>query len=60
MTFLQKKVGILLRIMIAYIQLAQLILGQFAFYAMIRRYFDLLKMMLKVMILPWASGSKQI
>ena len=42
------------------IQLAQLIFGRFAFYAMIRGYFNLLKVALKVMLPPWASGSKQI
>ena len=47
-------------LLICLLQLPQLILGRFTFYAMIRGYFDLLKMTLKVMLLPWASGSKQI
>ena len=43
-----------------YIQLSQLILGRFTFYAMIWGYFDMLKVALKVMPRPWASGSKHI
>ena len=43
-----------------HIQLAQLILGRFALYAMIWGYFDLLKMILKVVLLPWTSGFKYI
>ena len=44
-------------IKIVCIQLAQLILGRFAFYDMIWGYFELLKMALKVMLLHWTSGS---
>ena len=33
--------------------------GQFAVYAMILGYFDQLEIPLKVMLPPWASGSKQ-
>ena len=42
------------------IQLAQLIPGRSAFYAMICGYFDQLKVLSKVMQFPWASGSTQI
>ena len=46
--------------MVQGIQVAQLILGRFAFYAMNLGYFELLKMTIKVILLPRASGSKQI
>ena len=42
------------------IQLGPSVPSRFEFYAMIWGYFDLLEITLKVMLLPWASGSKQI
>ena len=42
------------------VQLEPSVPSRFEFYAMIWGYFDLLKMTLKVILLPWASGSKQI
>ena len=42
------------------IQQASLILGRFGFYDMICGYFDQLKVLLKVMLRTWLSGSKQI
>ena len=42
------------------LQLEPSVPSRFEFYAMIWGYFDLLEITLKVMLLPWASGSKQI
>ena len=45
---------------LGFIQLEPSVPSRFEFYAMIWGYFDLLEITLKVMLLPWASGSKQI
>ena len=54
---IQSKISNKILFKILDIQLAQLILGRFEFYAMILGYFDLQKVPLKVMLGPWDAGS---
>ena len=52
--------GLVSFVSLSTVQFVSSVPGRFAFYGVIGGYFDLIKVPLKVILCPWASGSKQI